>query len=102
MSRKQLPLSLAESALNDLQDILRYCTEQKTPETGRRLVADILDAVQLLADQLDMGRKVPEFDLDNLRELIRPPFRIVYRRDPHRIRVVRVWRSERLLRLPSQ
>ncbi|MDJ0891444.1 MAG: type II toxin-antitoxin system RelE/ParE family toxin, partial [Gammaproteobacteria bacterium] len=32
-----------------------------------------------------------------LRELIRPPFRIVYRRDPKHVRVVRVWRSERPL-----
>lgn len=30
-------------------------------------------------------------------QLIRPPFRIVYRRDRNKIRVVRVWRSERLM-----
>ncbi len=36
-----------------------------------------------------------------LRELIHPPFRIVYRRDPERVQIVRVWRSERLLRLPA-
>jgi hypothetical protein len=30
-------------------------------------------------------------------ELIRPPFRIVYRLDSDRIRIVRIWRSERLL-----
>ena len=35
-----------------------------------------------------------------LREIIHPPFRIVYRVENRRIRVVRVWRSERLLRLP--
>ena len=99
MTKEKLSISLAESALKDLQDILAYYTEQKTPETGRRLVAEILDDIQLLADQPDMGRKVPEFDQDILRELIRPPFRIVYRRDPQQIRVVRVWRSERLLRL---
>ena len=36
-----------------------------------------------------------------LRELIQPPFRIVYRRQSRRISIVRVWRSERLLRLPG-
>jgi hypothetical protein len=36
-----------------------------------------------------------------LRELIHPPFRIVYRRAPERAWIVRVWRSERLLRLPA-
>jgi len=44
---------------------------------------------------------VPEFDQPFLRELIHPPFRIVYRRDPKRVRIVRVWRSERLLHLPA-
>ena len=48
-----------------------------------------------------MGRVVPEFDQPFLRELIHPPFRIVYRREPERIRVVWVWRSERLLQLPT-
>ena len=47
-----------------------------------------------------MGRIVPEFGQTFLRELIRPPFRIVYRLDPERVRIVRVWRGERLFRLP--
>lgn len=49
-----------------------------------------------------MGRIVPEFDQRFLRELIRPPFRIIYRRDPKHVRIVRVWRSERLLKFPSK
>lgn len=36
-----------------------------------------------------------------LRELIHPPFRIVYRRNHLRVRIVGVWRRERLLRLPT-
>jgi len=57
--------------------------------------------VEVLADHPDIGRVVPEFDQPFLRELIHPPFRIVYRRDPFRVRIVRVWRSARLLRLPA-
>ena len=68
---------------------------------GRRLVADVVAAVETLATHPDMGRVVPEFNTDNLRELIRPPFRIVYRRETSKVRVVRVWRSERLLKLPA-
>jgi toxin ParE1/3/4 len=30
--------------------------------------------------------------------LIHPPFRIVYRLDADRVRVVRIWRSERLMK----
>jgi len=55
-------------------------------------------AVETLATHPDMGRGVPEFHTDDLRELIRPPFPMVYRRDKSKVRVVRVWRSERLLK----
>ena len=48
---------------------------------------------------LDSGKVVPEFDTAWLRELILPPFRIIYRRDEDLVTIVRVWRSERLLDL---
>jgi len=41
------------------------------------------------------------FDQAFLRELIHSPWRIVYRRDPQRVRIVRVWHSERLRNLPA-
>lgn len=58
-------------------------------------------AESALADQPEMERIVPEFDRPFLRELIRPPFRIVYRRDPRHVRVIRVWRSERRPEVPD-
>jgi plasmid stabilization system protein ParE len=48
----------------------------------------------------ESGRIVPEFSMPNLREIIFPPFRIVYKFEDTRVRIVRVWRSERLLKLP--
>lgn len=70
-------------------------------DVGTRLVEEALQRVQALADHPDMGQVAPEFDQPFLRELIHPPFRIVYRRDPQRVRVVRIWRSERLLQIPA-
>jgi len=55
---------------------------------------------EVLRTHPDLGRVVPEFDAPNLREIIHPPFRIIYRRDASRISVVRVWRGERVLKLP--
>ncbi len=78
-----------------------WYSEQGVPEVGQRLVQEIFQRVQALNDHPDIGRVVPEFDQPFLRELVHPPFRIVYRRDPDRVRVVRVWRSERLLHLPG-
>ena len=94
-------ISFAESALLDLETIQAWYAEQGVPEVGARLVEEVFQRVQALADHPDMGRVVPEFNQAFLRELIHPPFRIVYRRDPQRVRIVRVWRSERLLYLPA-
>ena len=96
----QSKVFFAVSAFRDLEDVLEYYKEQKIPHVGERLVTQVIKNVELLANQPDMGRLVPEFELDNLRELIRPPFRIVYRRDRNKVRIVRIWRSERLLVLP--
>jgi len=99
---EKIPISFAESALGDLGDILRYYQEQQVPQVGRRLVGQIMEEIELLATQPEMGRIVPEFEVEFIRELIRPPFRIVYRCDRKKIRVVRIWRSERLLVLSEQ
>ena len=95
----KVPITFADSAVSDLQDILTYYEEQSIPDIGKRLLAEIIDDIELLKEQPDMGRMVPEFELEYLRELIRPPFRIVYRRDKKRDRIIRVWRSERLLKM---
>lgn len=98
MARKG-SVSFAGSAVSDLEDIRAYYTEQEVPDVGERLVAEIVTHIEKLSEYPDMGRVVPEFDLEYLRELIHPPFRIVYRLDRNKVRIVRVWRSERLLKL---
>jgi len=95
----EITVAFAESALRDLEGIRAWYAEQGVPEVGGRLVAEIFQQVERLVDHPELGCVVPEFDQPFLRELIHQPFRIVHRRDPVRVRVVRVWRSERLLRL---
>ena len=98
----KVAIRIAESALADLESIRTWYAEQDVPEVGERLIGEIVASIEALVDHPDMGRIVPEFDQCFLRELIRPPFRIVYRRDPAHVRVVRVWRSERLLELSGK
>jgi toxin ParE1/3/4 len=86
----KLSISFAASALGDLEDILAWYARQDAGDAGRRLVHDILAAIERLPDFPESGRSVPEFGIASLREIIQPPFRIVYRLDPHRVRVVRV------------
>lgn len=93
-------ISFAASALSDLEEILDFYGKQGVSHVGERVVAEIIQQIELLSLQPDMGRVVPEFEVIDLRELIRPPFRIVYRRELNRVRVVRIWRGERALQLP--
>ena len=93
-------VTFAESASDDLQDALDWYASQLVPEVGKRLVAGVIARVEQLQEYPDSGRIVPEFDTPSLRELEYPPFRIVYRRDPDRVRIVRVWRAERLMDEP--
>ena len=98
----KVAIRFAESALTDLESIRAWYAEQGVPDVGERLIDEIVASIEALADHPEMGRIVPEFDQPFLRELIRPPFRIVYRRDPKHVRIVRVWRSERLLDVPDE
>jgi plasmid stabilization system protein ParE len=94
------PIAFSESAISDLEDIIAWYDDQHVPEVGERLVREIFARVEQLADFPESGRIVPEFEMTTIRELIHPPFRLVYRVEPSNIWVVRVWRSERLLKLP--
>jgi toxin ParE1/3/4 len=95
-------VTFAESAVADLEEIRAWYVGLDVPEVGERLLREIVSHVERLAEFPRSGRVVPEFGIDPLREIIHPPFRIVYRVDEDRVRVVRVWRSERLLDLSEQ
>lgn len=97
-----MEIIIARSALSDLQEIKAYYLEQGVPHVGQKFVNAILRNLQRLHDHPDSGRKVPEFNQDRIREIIHPPFRVVYLRNVASITLVRVWRSERLLLLPDE
>jgi plasmid stabilization system protein ParE len=92
-------LVIAQAAYDDLEHIKHYYLEQQLPEVGLKFVAEILNAIEKTLEYPDIGRIVPEFNQANIRELIRPPHRIVYLREAEQITLIRVWRSERLLDL---
>lgn len=94
-------LLFAESGFNDLADIQAYYLEQGVPAIGDKFIAEIIAHVEVLLDHPEIGRIVPEFSENKIRELIHPPFRIVYWLDNETIHVIRIWRSERILRLPA-
>ena len=100
---EQARITFAASAIKDLEDLQAYYAGEGVPDVGKRLIAEIAEIVAMIerlgAHPLS-GRVVPEFNVEHLREIIYPPFRIVYRHEKNKVRIVRVWRSERLLKLP--
>lgn len=94
-------IAVTHSALDDLASIKEYYQDEGVPNIGDNFVSAIIQHIQTLEEHPDIGRIVPEYDTENLRELIHPPFRIVYLREASTIHVIRIWRSERLLVLPD-
>lgn len=93
-------VEFAESALVDLEEIRAWYKEQGVPQVGVRFVTEIVGQVARLPEFPESGRIVPELGLPGVRELLHPPFRVVYRVGVDKIWIVRVWRSERLLKMP--
>ncbi|HXL73973.1 MAG TPA: type II toxin-antitoxin system RelE/ParE family toxin [bacterium] len=93
------PIPLRVSSVAETPDWVhpKLATRLVGSQQGRRLVSEIIKKSERLSKHPDSGRMVPEFGMAFLREVIYPPFRVVYRRDPHQISVIRVWRSERII-----
>ena len=96
-----MKIHISKSAYSDLEEIKQHYEKQTAPHIGIQFITAIIEHIQTLTDNPDIGRMVPEFEDTKIRELIHSPFRIVYLREEKSIHIIRVWRSERLLNLPE-
>jgi len=94
-------LLIAHSAFDDFEAIKSYYQEFGVAHVGDKFVREIIAHIETLPVHPEIGRMVPEFAEPKIRELIHPPFRIVYLLESQEIYIIRVWRSERLLELPQ-
>lgn len=92
---------ISDSAFNDLEAIKEYYPNEGVPQIGVEFVTKIIKHIETIPINPEIGHKVPEFNENNIRELIHTPFRIVYLKEKKAIHVIRVWRSERLLNLTN-
>ena len=83
----RIAISFAESVRPDLEQVQTWYREQGVPAVRARLVEEVFQRVEALADHSDMGRVVPESDQPFLRELIsyRVPARYPAREDCPRL-----------------
>ena len=96
-----MKIFVSNSAYSDLASIKEYYKDEGVPHIGKQFVTAIVEHIETLKDNPNIGRVVPEFGEERIRELIHSPFRIVYLREQKSVHVIRVWRSERLLKLPE-
>ena len=96
-----MKILIADSAFADLEAIKEYYIEEGVPHIGQQFVVSIIEHIETIPDNPDIGRVVPEFNTSKIRELIHDQFRVVYLREEKAIHIVRVWRSERLLKLEN-
>jgi len=86
------------SARADLLEAVAFIRREQ-PAAARRIYLEIVRPTKLLQTHPLMGRIVPEFEIRYLRELIVPPFRIIYlvKRDERIVEVAAVVHSSRML-----
>ena len=86
-----------EPALADLDAIADYIALEN-PAAAAELVKRIFDHVGQLADHPDSGSRPPELKRSRYRQIVESPCRVFYRHDGHKVFILHVMRTERLLR----
>lgn len=89
------------TSVHDLRDIEEFIARD-SPVYAVRQVNRIVQAVERLERFPASGRIVPEFDRDDLREVISGPYRIVYLEQSDVCTVLRVVHGARDLELLAQ
>ncbi|MGD9584118.1 MAG: type II toxin-antitoxin system RelE/ParE family toxin [Lysobacterales bacterium] len=87
----------SEPALSDLDAIADYIALEN-PIAAAELVKRIFGHVEQLAEHPDSGSRPQELGRSRYRQIVEPPCRVFYRHDGHKVFVLQVTRSERLLR----
>ncbi|WP_028316393.1 type II toxin-antitoxin system RelE/ParE family toxin [Desulfatibacillum aliphaticivorans] len=85
-----------KNAIDHLDGIYEYIAVN-SPTYAKKTVDRITRRSQQIADQPFSGRKVPEYESDDIRELIENPYRLIYRIKPDQIDVLAVIHGVRLL-----
>lgn len=71
-------------------DALYAYIAQDSPEYAKRMVDRLTRISQQIAEFPFSGRRVPEYDIDQIREVIEGPYRIIYHIKPDQIDVLAV------------
>ena len=94
------------TAREDLRAIAAYIAQDNFP-LAEPYCLQLIEFAETAGDFPRLGRVVPESNDENLREIVRPPYRIIYELIPNQPRpiILRVWHGARgapdIIRPPS-
>ena len=88
----------SEAALLDIDEVCAYVSQEK-PENAAIMAGKIKKSVKGILDDPYIGRKIPEYNQDHLRERIVDGYRILYRIGPDVIEIVAIFSGRN--RLPQ-
>jgi len=90
-----IALSWSPQSLDDIESIRAYIS-QDSPVYADLVVPRLVAAVERLRIFPESGRIVPERNDPEIREIIKRPYRIVYRVHPDKVEIVTVFHASRL------
>lgn len=90
-----------DSAIAHLLDIYEYIARDSSIY-AKRMIDRITRRSEQIADFPMSGRKVREYETDNIREMIERPYRIIYRIKPDQIDVLAIVHYAQLLLLEDR
>jgi plasmid stabilization system protein ParE len=83
-------------AVSRLRQILAFIAAD-SPANAVSMVERIIARAETLDTQSFRGRRVPEFQQDNVREIREPPYRIIYRVTADVVQVLTIMHERQLL-----
>lgn len=84
-----------------LEEAVRYI-EQDSPDNAAAMASRVVAAAEDLARFPRMGRVVPEFEREDLREVLVPPYRLIYRVGRDHVELAFLYHGARDLRRAIQ
>ena len=89
-------LKWSEEALEDIESIATYI-EKDSPTYAKSVVSKFFEKAEIVQEFSELGRKVPEFNDDTIRELFVYSYRLIYKLYDSKILFVAVVHGKRLL-----
>jgi len=93
-----MQIVFSKGAQRDLIDTVNYISKDK-PKAALKWASEIKKSIQKLSEYPHLGRIVPEFSDESIREIIKGQYRIVYKIDvdSDTIAILAVHHSKKLL-----